>query len=57
MSGDATGRNEMRAKMAATVAAGIEANHTVEWSPDDVAERAVAIVDSILERIENGAAQ
>ncbi len=46
------GRSELLAKMAAVVAAGIEANTTTEWLPSDVAERAVTVAEAIVARVE-----
>lgn len=46
------GRVEMLGQMAASIAAGIEANPTTSWTPEAVAERAVVVAESIIERIE-----
>lgn len=46
------GRSELLAKMAATVAAGIEANTNTAWMPSDIAERAVTIAEAIVARVE-----
>ncbi len=57
MSASAVSRTELLA-LASQVASGIEANSTNEqWSPDDVAERALLVVEAILARIEDEAAQ
>ncbi len=48
----AIGSSELLARMAASVASGIEANPTVSsLDSDDVAERAVSIAVAIIERV------
>lgn len=39
------------AKMAATIAAGVEANAAVDWDCEDVAHRAVSVAEAILSRV------